>query len=387
MRIQQFFVNMTIHATSIPSLKTLWQALFAGLSDGEPWHCHISEKSIQFYSRGMWAMEEGVAAILDKRDKKNGQVWLPDYFCNEALIPLRTREISLYFYPIKDDLSPDWDRIELEVKRSCSPDVFILVHYFGFPNCLDEARAFCDKHDAELLEDCAHLLLPVNGCGHGTAFFSPCKLLPLPEGGLLIISNKSSVQQPKKGFENNKKLILKWLALRLSQRMMLSIGISWHRFRKTAIGNLHNNPANQLSEKKEMFPNKYSLKLLGVIEKDLDYVVEKRRANYMRLLRAIDGIKEGKPLFPLLPDYVCPYAFPMIVSEGRDLVSRQLNQSGVPASSWPDLSPEVLKARAEHETAIRLQEHILLLPVHQDLSGKQVEYMAFKLREIFGKVE
>ena len=387
MRIQQFFVNMTIHATSIPSLKTLWQALFAGLSDGEPWHCHISEKSIQFYSRGMWAMEEGVAAILNKRDKKNGQVWLPDYFCNEPLAPLRKKEISLHFYPIKNDLSPDWDKLEVRTVKYGRPDVFILVHYFGFPNSLDKASIFCDKHGAELLEDAAHLLLPINGAGQNTAFFSPRKLLPLPEGGFLIISNKNSVQQTEKRFGSNKKLILKWLALRLAQRMMLTFGISWHRFRKTANGKANSRHADKISRSMEMFPNKYSLKLLGVIEKDLDYVVEKRRENYIQLLRAVDGIKVVKPLFPSLPDYVCPYTFPMIVSDGRNAVARQLNHFGIPAASWPDLPPEVLQKHDEHKTAVWLQEHILLLPVHQDLSDNQVEFMAFKLREILEKRE
>ena len=374
---------MTIHAAPIPSLKSLWQAFFTGPTNGLLWCGPSQVRTAQFYSRGMWAMEEGVKTILDKRGKKNDQVWLPDYFCNEALIPLRRNEIILHFYPIKNDLSPDWDRIESEAKRSDPPDVFILVHYFGFPNCLSGARAFCDKHGIQLLEDCAHLFLPVNGCGQNTAFFSPHKLLPLPEGGLLIMPNNGLAQQALKF--GIKKLILKWLMRRLAQRIMLTMGISWHRFRKTAIGNLHNNLANQLSEKNGMFPNKYSLKLLGVIEKDLDYVIQKRRENYIRLLRAIDGVKEGRPLLALLPDYVCPYAFPLIVSEGRDAVASQLNHFGIPASSWPDLPPEVLQKRNEHKTAVWLQEHILLLPVHQDLSDKQVEYTELKLKEILGK--
>jgi dTDP-4-amino-4,6-dideoxygalactose transaminase len=378
---------MTIHAAPIPYLKTLWQALFTGLSDGALWHCPVSGKSIQFYSRGMWAMTEGVTAILDKRDKKNGQVWLPEYFCNEPLAPLRNKEINLYFYPIKNDLSPDWDKLEAITVKYDPPDVFILVHYFGFPNCLDEARLFCDNHGVQLLEDCAHLLFPVNGCGQNTAVFSPRKLLPIPEGGLLIMSNRSTAWQVNKKFSNNKKMILKWLMLRLAQRMMLTVGISWHHFRKIAVGNLHNNHANQLSGSMKMFPDQYTLRLLGVIEKDLDYVLEKRRANYMRLLRAVDGIKGVRPLFPSLPDYVCPYTFPMILSEGRDAVASRLNHFGLPASSWPDLPPEVLEKCDEHKTAVWLQEHILLLPVHQNLSKKQVEYMAFKLREILGKRE
>jgi hypothetical protein len=377
---------MTIHSAPIPSVKALLQALFSGLSKAEPWRGLLQEKSIQFYSRGMWAMTKGVTAILDKRGKKNGQVWLPDYFCNEPLASLRKKEISFYFYPIKNDLSPDLDKLEARTIKHGPPDVFILVHYFGFTNCLDEARLFCDKHGVQLLEDCAHLLLPVNGCGQNTAVFSPRKLLSLPEGGLLIMPYNSSAQQTLK-FGANKKLILKWLVLRLSQQVMLTMGISWHCFRKTAIGNANSSYVDKISGNIKIFPNKYTLKLLAVMEKDLKQVFEKRRENYIRLLRAVDGIKRVRPVFPLLPDYVCPYAFPLIVYEGRDAVSSKLNHFGIPAASWPDLPLEVLQKRDEHKTAVWLQEHILLLPVHQNLSKKQVEYMTFKLREISGKRE
>jgi len=123
------------------------------------------------------------------------------------------------------------------------------------------------------------------------------------------------------------------------------------------------------------------------MEKELECVVEKRRENYIRLLQSVDGVKEAKPLFPLLPDYVCPYTFPLIVSEERDMVVSQLNHFGIPAASWPDLPPEVSDGSDDHQTAVWLQEHILLLPVHQDLSDKQVEYMAFNLRKISGKRE
>jgi dTDP-4-amino-4,6-dideoxygalactose transaminase len=376
---------MTIHSAPIPQLKTLWQALFVELSKAEQWHGLQPEKSVRFFSRGMWAMAEGVTAIIDKRGKKNGEVWLPDYFCNESLAPLRNKEVKLYFYPIKNDLSPDWDKLELRIIKHIPPDVFILVHYFGFPNLLEEAMLFCAKHGVELLEDCAHLLLPANGCGRNIAVFSPRKLLALPEGGLLIMPYNTAQQTLK--FGANKKLIFKWLALRLAQKMMLNMGISWHYFRKTCSSNANSSNADKISGNRKIFPDKYTISLLGVMEKDLDYVVGKRRANYMRLLRAIDAIKECRPLFPSISDHVCPYALPLIVFEERDAVVKKLNYFGITTSSWPDLPPEVLQKPDEHEIAIWLQEHILLLPVHQDLSDKQVEYMAFKLREISGKRE
>jgi len=375
---------MTIHSFPIPSLKALRQALFCSVSSGDPWRGDARpERTVRFYSLGRWAMSAYVQSVLDKRGKRQGKVWCPDYFCNDALVPLRMMGIELTFYPVRKDLSPDWDRLESEIERSSPPDVLILVHYFGFPNALDEARTFCHTHDVELMEDCAHMLLPIDGCAeqHG-AVFCPRKALALPEGALLTTPNNGANHQTDTEFGANKKLVMKWLVSRLAQRAMLSMGLSWHRYRGITINSLHSDYCEPMDGQMERFQNRYSLRLLGVQEKYLGDVVGKRRANYIRLMQAIEGMEGFRPLFPSFGDNVCPSVCPMLVSRERDTVLRQLNGLGVTAKNWPGLPPELSERRDRHEAAIWLQNHILLLPLHQDLSHKQVEYMASKLEHI-----
>ena len=79
---------MIIHAAPIPSLKVLWQALFSDVLRADLWRSRVNEKTVHFYSRGMWAIADGIRFILDKRGKKEGKVWLPDYSCNEPVAPL-----------------------------------------------------------------------------------------------------------------------------------------------------------------------------------------------------------------------------------------------------------------------------------------------------------
>jgi len=165
----------------------------------------------------------------------------------------------------------------------------------------------------------------------------------------------------------------------------LVLGISWHYFRDLAGGNAKICSTDKISGNMKMSTCKFTLKLLTVIEKSFKQILKKRRINYMRLSRGADAVKGVKLLFSSLPDYVCPYIFPMIVSDGRDVMLRQLNHFGIPAASWPDLPLEVLKRPEQHEAAIWLKDHILLLPLHQDLSNEQVEYMVFKLKEILEK--
>lgn len=52
-----------------------------------------------------------------------------------------------------------------------------------------------------------------------------------------------------------------------------------------------------------------------------------------------------------------------------------LNRKGIPAYSWPDLSPEVLNV-SDFPLANALRQEILTLPVHQNLAESQMESMA-----------
>ena len=65
----------------------------------------------------------------------------------------------------------------------------MLVHYFGCPTLAAPTKDFCAKHNAWLLEDAAHVLRPVSGVGKYGDFiiYSPHKLLPIPDGAVLVI--------------------------------------------------------------------------------------------------------------------------------------------------------------------------------------------------------
>ena len=224
---------MTVHFAPIPKCKSLVKALFATPSKGNPWLSEIPGCSVHLYSRGLYALADGVKIILRNRGKNEGMVWLPDYFCKEPLILLRNNNISLDFYPIKEDLSPDWDAIENDIRKTSSPDILILVHYFGFPNQIDKARGFCDTYKIDLLEDAAHMLLPSNGMEQSVVIFSPRKYLPIPEGGVLYIPERFTDNSTENVSNSCKyKMVSKWIVRRLTQRIMLIFHIPWYKFKK-----------------------------------------------------------------------------------------------------------------------------------------------------------
>lgn len=364
---------MTLPAVPLPTLRALCRALAGRRRDSlEPWRGAKGERSVEFYSAGRFALSAGIAGALELRGRKSGVVWLPDYVCEEAVSPLRSEALTVRYYPIRGDLSPDWIWLNAEATVSAPPDVFVLVHYFGVPNSFGAARDFCASVGAELIEDCAHVLVPTSGCGEATSVFSPRKLLPLPEGGLLV--GKSPVRESVNvAFGRNTAFVGKWVAKRLAQKVMIATGISWHGSRNGAV-------AASSSEAVTLHPDGYSLRLLGVIAKEIDAVIVRRRHNYFRLLRAVVGSDDAAPLFPALADDICPYAFPLIFRRGRDDLNVRLRSRGVPSSDWPNLPAEVLAAPGDHRVAIDIQRHILLLPVHQDLSDVQVDVMANELK-------
>ena len=59
-------------------------------------------------------------------------VWIPDYFCNSSLRPLRAFNVKLVFYPVNQKLEPDYKACR-NLAENNPPDLFILVHYFGCP--------------------------------------------------------------------------------------------------------------------------------------------------------------------------------------------------------------------------------------------------------------
>ncbi|MHA1834663.1 MAG: hypothetical protein ACTSV7_11835 [Candidatus Baldrarchaeia archaeon] len=91
--------ELIIPTAPLPLLRHLLTAI--NMKDnrlGRTW-CNTNKK-IYFFSRCAWGIAEAIEAILKTRKRSEGIVFLPDYFCNEALIPLRRKSLQMVFYRI-----------------------------------------------------------------------------------------------------------------------------------------------------------------------------------------------------------------------------------------------------------------------------------------------
>ncbi len=129
-----------------------------------------------------------IAAVLAAGRTEPPRLWFPDYYCEGALALARAAGAVLEFYPVTRDLEPDWAECRRMVDRG-PPDLFAIVHYFGRAARVRDARSFCSRVGALLLEDCAHLLCPAGEVGRYGDFacYSPRKFLDIPDAGLLAV--------------------------------------------------------------------------------------------------------------------------------------------------------------------------------------------------------
>lgn len=373
-------MRFSIPVTTLPNISHLISSVFTQQSSGNLW-CLPEQKSI-FIHGSAWGILEAVRTLLLLRKKTTGIVFLPDYFCNQALIPLRLQPVQLVFYPVTEKLNPDWSLMDDLVLDFGAPDIFILVHYFGFSGEITKALQFCQRVGAELLEDGAHVLKPFGEIGkHSWAtVFSPYKLLPVPKIGILIVSEKTEIipEEPirKKRFHTD---IYKWIVKRLLQSFLISCKIPW-RNRKAVPFELD----EEVTFEEDMPINTWVLQMLKILESQLEYYKAIRREYYRIIEEQILAINSDvvSLFFSSLPDDVCPYLFPIRIREDRiKHVYYSLNRIGVPAQSWPDLPPEVKENPFQHKIALKLRGSILTLPVHQSLTKNQVEFMASSLRK------
>jgi len=112
-------------------------------------------------------------------------------------------------------------------------------------------------------------------------------------------------------------------------------------------------------------------------------IVDRRRRNYTALDQALAGGRGYRRIFDCLPEGACPLFLPIRVAE-RETLMAALHRQGIEtfrfgATPHPTLDGELL-----HETA-RLRGSILCLPVHDQITDRDLEQMATIVRPLLAR--
>ena len=346
----------------------------------------------RLYSRARYALRD---AYQLSGVGPNGALLAPSYHCRTMLDPALQLGAPVQLYALQANLQADLADIARQLVAAPTPIKAVLApHYFGLPQDLRALAALCAKHDAELIEDCAHALplrQPGNGMGNGMGttgtwcVASPYKFFPCEDGGALW----SGSGQPLPPLMPLSKLNLRgelrqWRRLRARSRRpkleLVQTGPSApaedpHFIGRASCVNLQGSSPDYHPAQQSSACSMLSRWIIG--HANIDRIVTRRRDHYQSWAREVQTLANASALFPALGVGATPYMFPLLLDQPHKHFAA-LKHAGLPIWRWDSL------AQSHCPTAADYRLRLLQLPCHQALSEADLAWMFATLRTILG---
>lgn len=313
-----------------------------------------------------------------RKSNDSMRFWFPDFFCNDALKPLREIAprlgIEIIFYPISFNMRPDWSGCS-RLQTIAPPDFFVLVHYFGQLNDLDQARIFCDQHRAKLIEDATHVLGPAGSIGRGGDFvcYSPRKFFDIPDGGILVARNGNDAALIADTWDLPSRRGPSTVRWRLKR---------WERiFRRQILRRQGDSkPLPRMTFKTELVSaepfreiaiSAYSRKQLAASlqPRRLIFLADRRKAfesliaNHVTNMDGVDVIDRGDNVIPSWVGLTCRSE-----TTAQDALD-SLRSSHFVTAPWPDRLPPEIISTPDYERAVQLRNRTLLVKPTKNYQG------------------
>ncbi|MEW6760111.1 MAG: DegT/DnrJ/EryC1/StrS family aminotransferase [Pseudomonadota bacterium] len=326
-------------------------------------------------------------------------VLVPAYHSQSMVPPVLWRGATPLFYRIRPDTAPDL--IDLARHIDGRTRAVMVTHYFGFIHDLGPLRALCDARGIALIEDCAHAFIgeregrPVGSSGD-YAIASSMKFFPIYEGGALVSArrplDKVALRSAGPGFEAKVALTslensFSWRRLKGVQAAMwlplkLKDGL-WGALKKRRSAPAALAPSSSDSsysfdpawlDKRSSW---FARSLLALVP--AARIAALRRRNYARLDAALGSLRGVRALYPSLPPGVCPWVYPLLVTDPEPLFDRLL-AAGVPVVRfghplWQGVDEHTCSVSAD------LSRRVLALPCHQELREDELAWLIDSVRK------
>ena len=319
-------------------------------------------------------------------------VLVPDYNSGNEVLALQAAGASLHFYKTNRDMQPDLADIE-RLCRLHDPDVLYTIHYLGWPQPIDALKTICRKRTMLLVEDCALSLLsepdgkPLGSSGDFSVF---ClyKTLPVPNGSLLVqntmpLGSLDRLRLRRAGAASVMGRIAE-LVVQRARGQMNGIGTALQSA-KRALGKA----AGALDVNRQTVGDigfnlaDVDLQMSGASERllrrfNFDRIRRTRIENYKKLAAALNGAVT--PVHPTLADGVCPLFYPIIVND-KPAAAGALRAQGVQALEFWNHGANAAEEDTS-DTVRYLRSHVLALPIHQDLTARQLNHMVNRVASL-----
>lgn len=356
--------------------------------------------NFSLYASGRAALFHGVSCLPFQRRQK---ILMPAYNCGVEVEAVLRAGFSVKFYSVKKNLQIDIPSLLETIDEDCG--ALFIIHYYGFPQPIDQLIPLCKEKGLFLIEDCAHSLYSQFqnkwlGQYGDIAIFSMQKTIALPNGGGLLI-NRNDCSNPKRG-----QFYMDLDLIKSSVRSILEFEI----FHKTKAGKIsktildnytkeHNDTAEiaKNSSDSAAKPSYYdvpcynygnrmfSLSKLFLKPATFADIIKSRRDNYLFLQEHLEFNDEFFMIHEELSEEVCPLCLPVIV-DSSDTWSKCFQDNGINVFVFGRCSHPLLNQQDLRDLTF-FRERILGLPIHQQLSRDDIHELSERVNKVIKTVK
>jgi len=332
-----------------------------------------------FYLLGRDALLSGLIVLgLQKGDG----VIVPAYMCNSTIEPLQEYGFKVIFVDIDKSLRLSIDMIEKIIKKDSSVKALLAVHYFGLTQNMDKVINLCQKHGVKVVEDVSHSFLSQflrnkDSIKSDAEVFSMRKSLPIVDGGALRI-NHDSYDEAKNSTPQCVSITsdLKYLILRLLEKIVTRLDVNIY-------GQFINNIKTKLRSNNSNDTYDFNVKPCQVSWQLKKYLGNKEylQNTQQRIVKNFNQLSQElnrlgfRLLVESVEDSVVPQA--CIIYDDKGGLVDYLRSKGIGSWRWPDeeIPKEVVQNSDMYPYAVFFDEKLVLIPIHQSLGDKQINYI------------
>jgi dTDP-4-amino-4,6-dideoxygalactose transaminase len=312
-------------------------------------------------------------------------ILVPNYHEGVEIDTLLAADCQLVYYRVTKDLRVDLADVACRLQGA---KVLYVIHYFGFPQPMDEIVAFCKKHNLKLIEDCALSLFSGDTDGwlgrYGDiAIFSIHKTCPIPGFGFLLSNKPAKLDSQvtvsaKITFIQSANLFRR--SIRASSMAGVERGLTALRrwISRTTSVDIHDDLNLGQGQwdpcMSQLTPSRWAQYFMRFINPNR--VIAKRRENFELLANALRGYVNLP--FDRLPDGVCPLFLPILVEHKLD-VQKRLRELGVESISFWSRIHSSCPLDLGNELSL-WRKRCLALGVHQNLNRQTIIQQSIAVR-------
>lgn len=348
---------------------------------------HIQkDSSLEIVPRASIGLRLIVRAYQISQSDGRCVVWIPDFYCREALEPLRDLNVRFFYYPIHGEslsVSPDFLYQDFGEQK---PDIVVVTHFFGRLSSREPWMTFSRRNCAIVVEDFVHCFgLQAHRLKGHFGLFSAHKFYPIKSGACVFWERSRTIP-------GGTGLISDWMAPAIKeyndQLVDSSVQTEWVWILKkiAQMGGFKWACPASFDEQGDDVPSMRSLR------QELDFFSKRYIAcagNQTDTIHAVrmDNLKLWQGLLTLCLggrasiDRNADYYLRLLFRGERSarLFYEKSIAHGIPVTTWPDLPCEDIVRDRKHSMASIIRNTSLYLPVHQGITKKHIQVMALSI--------